>query len=193
MKKSLLMCALMASVLAACGGGSSTRTPPTVQTPNTYDVRNPTATGTQGIPVLAQPRVVQQAAPVVQPQQYTQPAVQQPAAYNPSQHNHAAVANAGTTAVDDGYVRASTEVFSCSNGNTVTIKHLEADTITIALDSLKGNSILKLVSSSGSEVYRSKTALFGKQTEWQQQSAQANLRFLNANNQLVETRCSLKR
>lgn len=189
MKKSLLMCALMASVLAACGGGGTTRTAPTVQTPNTFDVRNPTATGTQGIPVLAQPRVVEQAAP-----QYTQPAVQPQAAYNPSQYNHAAVANAGTTAVDDGYVRASTEVFACDNGTNVTIKHLEADTITIAMDGTKGNSILKLTTSSdGSETYRGKAALFGKQTEWQQQSAQATLRFLNANNQITTTACSLKR
>lgn len=191
MKKSLLMCALMASVLAACGGGGTTRTPPTVQTPNTYDVRNPTGTGTQSIPVLAQPQVVQQAAPVVQPQQYTPPAVQQ-AAYNPSQYNHAAVAKAGTTTVSDDYVRASTENFTCDNGANITIKHLEADTITIALEGLTGNSILKLASSASGELYRAQAALFGKPTQWHQKSAQANLTFVNANNQAVSTACRLR-
>lgn len=198
MKQSLLMCALMASVLAACGGYGSTRTAPTVQTPNTYDVRNPTASaGAQNIPVLAQPKVVQQRVAaqdmggyVVVPQQQPVQAVQP--AYNPSQHNHAAVANAGTTAVSDDYVRASTENFTCDNGANITIKHLQADTITIALEGLTGNSILKLASSASGELYRAQAALFGKPTQWHQKSAQANLTFVNANNQAVSTACRLR-
>lgn len=186
MKLNLLMSGLLLATLAACGGGGTTRTPPTVQTPNTFDVRNPTATGTQSIPVLAQPRVVQQAAPIQQAQ-YVAPPVEP--AYNPSQYNHASVAQAGTTAVSDDYVRASTENFVCSNGANITIKHLEADTITIALEGVGGNSILK---AAGGNVFRSNTALFGKATEWQQQNANANLRFTNANNQVVSVACKLR-
>lgn len=192
MKKSLLMCTLMASVLAACGGGGSTRTPPTVQTPNTYDVRNPTATGTQGIPVLAQAQVVpnQVAAQnmggyvVVPPQPSVQPV------HNPSQYNHAAVANVGTTAVNDGYVRASTENFSCDNGMNITIKHLEADTITIAEQNSKGNSILKR----NGESFRATNTVLGGEVQWNQQDANATLIFKPKGRvQFTKTNCTLTR
>lgn len=175
MKTQLLMSGVLIAMLAACGSGGKTRTPPTVQTPNTADVTLP-----WGKPV------VQQTAP--------QSAVQfTPQAPNPQMYtNHASVVREGTTVVDNGYVRASTENFRCDNGMNITIKHLEADTITIAASNSKGNSILKRATSASGELYAASSSVLGKKTEWHQKNAEANLSFTQ-NNRAISTNCALVR
>lgn len=179
MKTKLWVTSAIVLALTACNGGGTTKTKPTVQTPNTANAAMP-----WGAPV------VQQAAPqpvVQQLPQYTAP-VRNPEAYT----NHAAVAQAGTTAVDDGYVRASTENFRCDNGMNITIKHLEADTITIAASNSKGNSILKRTTSASGELYAASSSVLGKKTQWHQKAAMAHLSFTQ-NNREVNSNCALVR
>lgn len=176
MKMKLVTAGTIIFVLAACSGGGTTRTKPSMQTRNIANAGMPWG---QTIEKPVQPQLVESSSQDMMP--VVQTAVES---------NHAATTPIGTVAVTDDYVRASTELFRCDNGMNITIKHLQADTITIADSHTKGNSILKRNPSMSGEVYEASDSVLGKQTQWHQNNAMAHLK-LTQKNRAVATNCVL--
>ena len=96
-------------------------------------------------------------------------------------------APAPMTPPDNANAPAQNGVFSCENGLTVQVRHLNNDQIELRLDD-KQTVMDAAVSGSGSR-YASNTGLFGTGAEWHSKAGSAVFAFADPYGNRVQTNC----
>lgn len=78
--------------------------------------------------------------------------------------------------------------FSCQNGLTVNVKHLDVNQVELRLDDKR--AVLKRAVSGSGERYVAKQGLFGRGAEWHQKGNEGHFSFVDPYGNAVETSCN---